>query len=77
MVAAGIGITVMPMSAVKAHDRNSELLSYIPFDKPVPDRRVVLAWRKSFPRITSIEALKESVYACGLEGVTMLNSTVT
>ena len=73
MVAAGIGITVMPMSAVKSHDRNSELLRYIPFENPIPDRRVVLAWRKSFPRISSIEALKDTVYACGLEGVTMLN----
>jgi LysR family hydrogen peroxide-inducible transcriptional activator len=73
MVAAGVGMTVMPMSAVKSHDRNSALLRYIPFDQPVPDRRVVLAWRKSFPRIASIDALKEAIYACGLEGVTMLH----
>lgn len=73
MVAAGIGITVMPMSAVQTTDRNSSLLSYIPFDHPVPDRRVVLAWRKSFSRLTSIEALKDAVFACGLNGVTMLN----
>ncbi len=75
MVAAGIGITVMPMSAVQTHDRNSSLLSYIPFERPVPDRRIVLAWRKSFPRLSAITALADAVYACQLEGVTMLNDT--
>lgn len=74
MVAAGIGITVMPMSAVQENDRHSKLLRYIPFEVPVPDRRVVLVWRKSFPRFSSIEALQQTVYACGLEGVTMLDA---
>jgi LysR family hydrogen peroxide-inducible transcriptional activator len=35
-------------------------------------RRVVLAWRRSFPRLAAVEALAESVYACGLPGVDML-----
>ena len=77
MVAAGIGITVMPMSAVQMHDRNNALLSYVPFDRPVPNRRVVLAWRKSFPRLSAVAALAEAVYACELEGVEMLNKPVT
>ena len=72
MVAAGIGITVMPMSAVQMYDRNNALLSYIPFERPVPNRRVVLAWRKSFPRLSAVAALADAVYACELEGVEML-----
>jgi len=77
MVAAGIGMTVMPMSAVQATDRNSALLAYVPFERPIPERRVVLAWRKSFPRLSAIAALTEAVYACELEGVQMLNAPLT
>ncbi|HBI84550.1 LysR family transcriptional regulator [Orrella sp. NBD-18] len=74
MVAAGIGITVMPKSAVQSIDRQSKLLTYLPFSKPVPQRRVVLAWRKSFTRMAAIQALTSAIYACGLEGVTMLET---
>ena len=75
MVAAGIGITVMPLTAVPESERNNTLLRYIKFDKPVPDRRVVLAWRKSYPRMVAIETLAQAVFACGLEGVQMLDPT--
>lgn len=73
MVAAGIGITVMPMSAVQALEHQSKLLAYVPFERPVPERRVVLAWRKSFPRVVAVQALTEAVFNCGLKGVKMLN----
>lgn len=73
MVASGIGITVVPMTSVPTHTDDRELLSYIPFDEPVPDRRVVLAWRKSFPRTQAIEALIAAVRECDLNGVTMLS----
>jgi len=72
MVAAGIGITVMPLTSVPESERNNTLLRYIKFDKPVPDRRVVLAWRKSYPRMVAIETLAQAVFACGLDGVQML-----
>jgi len=39
----------------------------------VPTRRVVLAWRRSFPRYEAIAALRNAVYACALEGVTRLS----
>lgn len=73
MVAAGIGITVMPMSAVQALEHQSKLLAYVPFERPIPERRVVLAWRKSFPRLVAIQALTDAVFKCGLKGVKMLN----
>lgn len=75
MVAAGIGITVMPKSAVQAFDRNNKLLTYVPFEEPIPERRVVLAWRKSFTRTAAIHALTSAILGCGLEGVTMLERT--
>lgn len=76
MVAAGIGITVMPITSVPVLERNHTLLRYIPFEAPVPDRRVVLVWRKSFPRMSAIETLAQAVFSCGLEGVQMLEHAV-
>jgi LysR family hydrogen peroxide-inducible transcriptional activator len=74
MVAAGIGVTVLPASSLSMPGVQNDLLSYIPFKKPVPDRRVVLAWRKSFPRPAAIDALTSAVYACGLPGVNYLQT---
>jgi len=74
MVAAGIGITVMPASSLDVTRPEDRLLRYIPFEKPAPDRRVVLIWRKSFPRPAAMHALIESIRACGLPGVSYIAS---
>lgn len=73
MVAAGIGVTVLPVSSLSMPGMDNNLLTYIPFKKPVPDRRVVLVWRKSFPRTTAIDALVNAVRQCALPGVTYLD----
>lgn len=73
MVAAGIGVTVLPSSSLSMPGVQNDLLNFIPFKKPVPDRRVVLVWRKSFPRPAAIEALIESVRYCELDGVNYLD----
>ena len=77
MVAAGVGITALPITSMPETTPEHPLVSYVPFEKPVPDRRVVLAWRKSFPRAAAVLALAESVYACGLNNVVMLKNAVT
>lgn len=74
MVAAGIGVTVLPASALSMPGLENNLLTYIPFKKPVPDRRVVLIWRKSFPRPTAIEALIDAILACELPGANYLDA---
>jgi LysR family hydrogen peroxide-inducible transcriptional activator len=66
MVASGMGITVVPQLSVP-HDRQPHVV-YLPFSEPVPTRRVVLAWRRSFPRYEAIAALRNAVYACELPG---------
>ncbi len=70
MVAAGMGVTVVPglsvPSTLQPHIR------YIAFQPPVPTRRVVLAWRRSFTRYEAIAALRNAIYACALPGVTRL-----
>ena len=75
MVAAGMGITVVPQLSVRCWNRNDRdaPVVYLPFEAPVPTRRVVLAWRRSFTRYEAIAALRNAVYACDLDGVTRLS----
>lgn len=67
MVASGVGVTVVPRLSVPAEPHHHVV--YVPFAEPAPKRRVVLAWRRSFPRYEAIAALRNAVYACRLEGV--------
>ncbi len=70
MVASGLGLTVLPASAIPARPSGKDLLAYIPFSRPIPDRRVVLASRSSFPRAAALTAIREAVAACALNGTT-------
>lgn len=74
MVAAGIGVTVVPASSLSMTGLDEGLLRYVPFQAPVPDRRIVLAWRKSYPRADAIDALSAAIRHCGLSGVTFLDN---
>jgi len=49
MVAMKLGITVMPITAL-AKQTDYPGLDSRPFTHPVPQRRIILAWRASFPR---------------------------
>jgi LysR family hydrogen peroxide-inducible transcriptional activator len=76
MVASGIGITVLPRTSVPSQLPQDSLLAYVPFAEPVPERRVVLAWRKTFPRPAAIEAVRQAVLACPLPGATKLDMEI-
>ncbi len=74
MVASGMGITVVPQLSVPARDDSgASLVRYLRFAEPVPTRRVVLTWRRTFTRYEAIAALRNAVYACALDGVTRLS----
>ena len=85
MVAAGMGITLVPrlsvpdLKPITRRAASSEQLPvrYIPVvdgqGGPPPTRRVVLAWRRSFTRYEAIAALRNAIYACALPGVTRLS----
>jgi len=73
MVASGLGVTVLPMSSIPEKAPRDSLIAYLPFRKPVPERRVVLAWRKSFTRGAAIEALRKAILKCPLHGVAKLD----
>jgi LysR family hydrogen peroxide-inducible transcriptional activator len=71
MVASGMGVTVVPRLSVPAEPQPH--VAYIPFSEPVPTRRIVLVWRRTFPRYEAIAALRNCVYACTLGGVRRLS----
>jgi LysR family transcriptional regulator, hydrogen peroxide-inducible genes activator len=85
MVAAGMGITLVPRLSVppakpvarRAASRQDAPVRYLPvvdaLGGPPPTRRVVLAWRRSFTRYEAIAALRNAIYACPLAGVTRLS----
>ena len=84
MVAAGMGITLVPRLGVpagalvaKTRRHADSLVKYLPVqDGPgaePPSRRVVLVWRRSFTRYEAIAALRNAIYACELPGVIRLS----
>ncbi len=86
MVAAGMGVTLVPRLSVpkealadgrKRRKDEDAFVKYLPIvdaeAAAPPRRRVVLAWRRSFTRYEAIAALRNAVYACELPGVTRLS----
>jgi LysR family hydrogen peroxide-inducible transcriptional activator len=82
MVAAGMGVTLVPRLSVpkeafadKPRRKRDEdpYVKYLPFVGEPPTRRVVLVWRRSFTRYEAIAALRNAIYACELPGVTRLS----
>jgi LysR family hydrogen peroxide-inducible transcriptional activator len=84
MVAAGMGITLVPRLSVPREALESPqrrqadaYVRYLPVVDPAnaapPTRRVVLAWRRSFTRYEAIAALRNAIYACELPGVARLS----
>lgn len=70
MVAAGLGITLLPKSSVlESAAVDDNLVKYIELNDPVPNRQVVLVWRRSFTRLPAIEALTQAVRESGIQGV--------
>jgi LysR family hydrogen peroxide-inducible transcriptional activator len=61
MVASGLGITVLPKSAVGMTPSNNHSLIIKPFTKPMPSRTVALAWRVSFTRPQVIDLLTQAL----------------
>jgi LysR family hydrogen peroxide-inducible transcriptional activator len=60
MVASGVGVSVLPSSALSPRYA-SRLLKAVPFTSPVPSRKVALAWRASFDRPVAVETLANAI----------------
>lgn len=57
MVAADIGVTLLPAGAVGVEARPGSGLVCVPFSAPVPGRGIGLVWRRTDPRSTYFEEL--------------------
>ncbi len=73
MVASGLGVTILPCTAATEDKYNQLLITVKHFIKPVPTRRVALAWRKSFHRDEAIQAIHDAIRNAPLSGVKQLD----
>ncbi|SFM95797.1 LysR family transcriptional regulator, hydrogen peroxide-inducible genes activator [Formivibrio citricus] len=71
MVMGGIGVTVLPATSVNKADE--QLLEIRPFAEPVPSRRVILAWRRNYPRMAAVDAVRQAIRQSGMPAVRMLD----
>jgi LysR family transcriptional regulator, hydrogen peroxide-inducible genes activator len=60
MVASGLGVSVLPSSALTPRYA-SKLLKVVPFASPVPSRKVALASRQSFDRPAAVDVVAEAI----------------
>lgn len=70
MVASGMGISLLPSTALTENDHM--LFSIIPFIKPAPQRRIILAYRRNFIRPQALEAIRQAVLQSHLSGVSFV-----
>ena len=61
MVAAGVGVTLLPLLASRGTYEHTRGLAVRPFARPVPSRRIGAVWRKSSARAAAIEAVAEQI----------------
>jgi LysR family hydrogen peroxide-inducible transcriptional activator len=72
MVASGIGISILPDSAIGGDYLRWDLLTTRPLAQDSPKRCIAMAWRKSFPRPQAVQLLGESIRSCNLNGATLV-----
>jgi len=70
MVASGLGVSVLPASAL-APRYATKLLRPVPFTNPVPSRKVAIAWRASFDRPLAVETLAAAIQAVKIPALKM------
>ena len=71
MVASGLGISVLPATALTENDHM--LFSIVPFTPPAPERRIVLASRRNFVRPKALSAIRNAIVSSKLAGVRFVN----
>lgn len=61
MVAAGLGVTLLPALSTEGPFANTRNLAVRPFTKPVPRRLIGAVWRKSSTRLEAIEKVGDVI----------------
>ena len=64
MVAAGLGLTLVPRSAAVASLCAANKLAARPLFAEGASRRLALAWRATFPRYKAIDILRKAIQTC-------------
>lgn len=64
MVAAGLGLSILPRSAAETSLCQANRLVARPLAIPGGQRRLALAWRASFPRHKAIDVLRKAIQTC-------------
>lgn len=72
MVASGVGVTVLPASAAVHAAYPESILAIRPFTKPVPTRRIALAWRSGYRRARATAALRAGIRKALPSGASLL-----
>ena len=61
MVAAGVGITLLPALASRGAYGQARGIAIRAFARPIPSRRIGAVWRKSSARASAIAALLDQI----------------
>lgn len=64
MVAAGVGVTLLPQLATHPSIAQPAGMVLVPFHSPAPSRRIALAWRKSSARDSFLTAMAAVLAEC-------------
>lgn len=73
MVAANLGVSIVPSSAAASFPLSGTLIEVRNFKEEPTRRQVALAWRRSYHRPEAVEKIAETILKCHLEGVEMVN----
>jgi LysR family hydrogen peroxide-inducible transcriptional activator len=60
MVASNLGISILPQSAT-ANNYSNDLINILPFESPIPFRRVAMAFRRGSSKQTSLVKIIKSI----------------
>lgn len=69
MVASGMGLTILPITAANMDLSLYQHLVYRHLNGAAAKRSVALVWRRTFPRREAIEILLQSISQCALPGI--------
>ena len=77
MVAADLGVTLLPASTLAVEARPGSGITIRRFQSPAPKRTIVLAWRKSSPRNSHFAAIADAMRPRMLAATTMARTRAT
>jgi len=62
----------LPCTAAGAEEYSRRLLAVRRFADKTPTREVIVAWRRGYPRLAAVEALRQAICACNMTCARML-----